>query len=54
MEIGDKKESMALTNLDLAFILDCTDSMDFYIDHAKEVRKSDHVTSNVLKTCILN
>jgi hypothetical protein len=29
--------SSSTTNLDLAFILDCTDSMSVYIDHAKEV-----------------
>lgn len=28
-----------LTNLDLAFILDCTASMQVYIEHAKEVSK---------------
>jgi hypothetical protein len=35
--IMETAASRNLTNLDLGFILDCTASMDVYIDHAKEV-----------------
>ena len=34
---SEASSSSSLTNLDIAFILDCTDSMGVYIDHAKEV-----------------